>query len=385
MQAARNGHTSVVKRILSYKATVKHTSKMGATALLCATRSGHLSVVKLLLDEGADVIENPNDEVTPLMVAAQYGYDVIVTQLLEKGCNVNFRSKSAGLTALMLAAANNRVATVKLLLKMGADIEIVNAGNKTALDIVSLKRKKTVREILLQASEDAYTSDHRNSDSFTENGTLDATVMGDTIENDPDKTFHPSLNSEWLEAGQLGKSWWSNLMRRNPPERKCKKSNDYNKHEVPTLPGFKSLLSGAKSKSAECLNHIHQTSHLISPCRLSKVKQTLHVRLQSLFPSFEEDCTISMPPGKTSAKKQGDFRGSKLQRFVTVKDCLYEELKKFSLEDCYRMLVNEELDLESLTLLNEADVNKLDINTEEKTSLLHMIECLRIKSEMNHS
>src|SRR6266581_9256796 len=78
-------------------------------------------MVRRLLEAGA----NPNAALlageTPVMVAARSGYAAVVEQLIAKGANVNARG-ARGQTALMWAVAQRHPEVVKVLLAHGADI-----------------------------------------------------------------------------------------------------------------------------------------------------------------------------------------------------------------------------------------------------------------------
>lgn len=72
--ASRNGHLSVVDRLLSYGASVNVQTRSGkSTPLHRAAYCGHLNIVKKLVDAGADPYLSDNDGNTPLHKAAEMG------------------------------------------------------------------------------------------------------------------------------------------------------------------------------------------------------------------------------------------------------------------------------------------------------------------------
>jgi ankyrin repeat protein len=103
-------------------ADVNAANDLGATPLWAACQNGSEAMVRKLLAAGA----NPNLALlsgeTPLMVAARSGYAGVVEQLLNKDASVSARG-ARGQTALMWAAAQKHPDVVKLLLEHGADVK----------------------------------------------------------------------------------------------------------------------------------------------------------------------------------------------------------------------------------------------------------------------
>lgn len=108
-------------RLLRAGADVNAANDLGATPLWLASQNGSASLVRRLLAAGA----NPNLALlageTPLMVAARSGSAEAVELLLAHGAAVNARA-SRGQTALMWAAAGRHAGVVGILLKHKADV-----------------------------------------------------------------------------------------------------------------------------------------------------------------------------------------------------------------------------------------------------------------------
>ena len=102
-------------------ANVNARNDLGATPLWAACQNGSESMVGRLLTAGA----NPNAALllgeTPVMVAGRSGSPAVVELLAAKGANVNARA-ARGQTALMWAVAQKHPEVVKVLLANGADI-----------------------------------------------------------------------------------------------------------------------------------------------------------------------------------------------------------------------------------------------------------------------
>ena len=101
----------------------------GRTALYQAARYGHTGVVKLLLTEGnAEVDKAANDGVTPLYAAAMQGKTEVVKLLLTEGNAEVDKTNNTGATPLYVAAEQGMTEVVKLLLRGGADANIAIQG-----------------------------------------------------------------------------------------------------------------------------------------------------------------------------------------------------------------------------------------------------------------
>jgi ankyrin repeat protein len=107
--------------LLRAGAKVNAATDLGVTPLYNAAENASPAMIAKLLAAGA----NPNLALiageTPLMVAARSGKAAVVDQLIAKGANVNAHG-TRGQTALMWAAAQEHPDVVKVLLLHGADI-----------------------------------------------------------------------------------------------------------------------------------------------------------------------------------------------------------------------------------------------------------------------
>lgn len=103
-------------------ANVNATNDLGVTPLWLASENASAPMVRRLLEAGADPNRALPSGETPLMVAARTGGADAVAQLIAKGANVNPRG-SRGQTALMWAVAQKHAAVVTVLLAHGADVD----------------------------------------------------------------------------------------------------------------------------------------------------------------------------------------------------------------------------------------------------------------------
>ena len=114
MMACIQGRLDMVKQLLAMDARV---NKEGWAPLHYAVSANHeqsLEILQLLLAENAYVdAESPNKS-TPLMLAAQYGSQDMVVTLLNAGADVELRNQ-LNLTAVDFARRSDREFMVKLL------------------------------------------------------------------------------------------------------------------------------------------------------------------------------------------------------------------------------------------------------------------------------
>jgi uncharacterized protein len=134
LSASYKDDLAAADRLIRAGANVNAANDLGVTPLWTASQNGSVAMVKRLLEAGA----NPNLALlageTPVMVAARSGYAEIVELLLAKKANPNAHG-ARGQTALMWAVAEKHPDVVKLLLAHGADL---NARSDVWTDVMAV-------------------------------------------------------------------------------------------------------------------------------------------------------------------------------------------------------------------------------------------------------
>ena len=177
--ACTNGSAAMVEMLLKAgeDANVVVTPD-GDTALMMAARTGKVDAVRVLLDHGAQVNgTNPRGQ-TPLMWAVSEKNAAAAKFLIERGANVNVKTNplppprkldlifsaptpAGGMAALLFAARQNDLASVKTLLDGGADINLQSADGSTALLVAIINEHNELAEYLLDHGADPNLADDK--------------------------------------------------------------------------------------------------------------------------------------------------------------------------------------------------------------------------------
>ncbi|KAL8584345.1 hypothetical protein ACOMHN_031965 [Nucella lapillus] len=154
--AVKNKRYGAIKLLLESGCAVSVQDSSGRTALHYASQTA--TGVSLLLNAGAEVNVVDNDGCTPLFLAAAEGFDVVVKTLAATGrCDVNLAQNTTRRTPLHLLAYKGHGACIPDLVNAGADINVYDAQQRSALWYAVSNSRVDVVKLLLRANSQADT------------------------------------------------------------------------------------------------------------------------------------------------------------------------------------------------------------------------------------
>ena len=142
MVAARAGAPDVAGLLLAFGADTEARGPRGQTAMMWAVAQHHADVVAVLLAHGADVAAR-SDVWSQMMAVPPHGQP-----------EYNADVPHGGNTALMFAARNGDVASARLLIAAGADVEDRNAWGVSAVTMAAHAGYGRLVALLLEAGAD---------------------------------------------------------------------------------------------------------------------------------------------------------------------------------------------------------------------------------------
>jgi ankyrin len=173
--ASQNGSEAMVRRLLAAGANPNVALLSGETPLMVAARSGYPIVVELLIGKGASVEARGTRGQTALMWAVSQKHADVVKVLLAHGVNVHVRSDRQSMvqavsphgylpynrdipfgsdTALLFAARSGDVASAKLLIAAGANVDDADAWTVSAVTLAAHSGFAELVEFLLESGAD---------------------------------------------------------------------------------------------------------------------------------------------------------------------------------------------------------------------------------------
>ena len=137
--AVKRGDLATVKKMVQQGQNLeaKDEASLGQTALGWAAFIGYEDMVDYLIAQGADLWATDRGDVYNTLKSAVLGKNTnIVKKIyakLKDKTNLNDQSiESDGETLVMVAASNNRIETVKYLISLGADLNLVTTEKNTS-------------------------------------------------------------------------------------------------------------------------------------------------------------------------------------------------------------------------------------------------------------
>ena len=145
---------SVAQLLLGVGADVNAANDLGVTPLWTACESGNAAMTRILLDAGADPNAMLPSGETLLMTAARTGNAAVVTQLLTAGADVDAAERGRGQTALMWAVAQRHVEVVEALLEHVPDL---HARSDVRTEVVKTSPEPWNPEYIIDLPQGGYT------------------------------------------------------------------------------------------------------------------------------------------------------------------------------------------------------------------------------------
>jgi ankyrin repeat protein len=152
LDAAGEGDVAAVARLLtagavpnaSVAARVPSGEVIQFTALCAAARCGRLEAVRLLLESGANPSLADGNGETPLMVAAANEQLEVLRLLLARGAAVDAVSAAYGATAFHYSCYSNQPKYAEALARAGCDVRLKDSNGKTGQELAESRGSKEV-------------------------------------------------------------------------------------------------------------------------------------------------------------------------------------------------------------------------------------------------
>lgn len=177
--AAAQNHLDVVNAILDADASsIRIVRKNGKTALHTTARYGQLSIVKALIERDPGIVSIKDKKCqTALHMAAKGQNTSVIEELLEADISILNERDKMGNTAVHIATRKSRSQIVTLLLAYRSiDVNAINNGRETALDIADKLQYGAPALEILEALAEAGGKHARHVGQFDEAMELKRTV-----------------------------------------------------------------------------------------------------------------------------------------------------------------------------------------------------------------
>lgn len=112
----------------------------------------HLNIIKKSIDDGDDVNMDVCGSIA-IIWAASRNYTEVVKMLIKAGADMNIKNKYNN-SALIGSVFNDHFESTKVLINAGADINTQDGGDRTPLIYASLHNKLNIVKLLIEAGSD---------------------------------------------------------------------------------------------------------------------------------------------------------------------------------------------------------------------------------------
>ncbi|VDH99791.1 E3 ubiquitin-protein ligase mind-bomb [Mytilus galloprovincialis] len=148
VRESAQGHTEIVKDIVTKHPDKVDLKSAGKTALQVACHQGHKDIVQILLDAGANLELQDDDGDTALHYSA-FGYQAeIMEMLLRKGAQINSLN-NGGCSSLHVAVNKQHLECAKILLRYKCNVNIQDSYGDTCLHDAIGKENRQIIDMLV--------------------------------------------------------------------------------------------------------------------------------------------------------------------------------------------------------------------------------------------
>jgi ankyrin repeat protein len=145
MEAIKRKQFNVIQELFSKNINIHHRSRAGANALITAAIFGDSDLIKDLVMLGAKIEENNFESLTQ---SVSFGNIQTTQKILQLGANPNSFLNSNGDTLLMTSIKQGCLEIFKILIKYGANTEVINKNGESILEIARKMKMQDIINIL---------------------------------------------------------------------------------------------------------------------------------------------------------------------------------------------------------------------------------------------
>ena len=144
--AVEIGNFDLVKRLSELGADPEEYSTDKISAVLSSILGNHKEILEFFLNNGANANAKTPGEASLIEIAVHEGNLEICKLLFRFGSNPNVKTQSQQFTPLMMACQKENTEIVQFLLSVGAEVNVVNVRNESALDIIEKSYQDNLNE-----------------------------------------------------------------------------------------------------------------------------------------------------------------------------------------------------------------------------------------------
>lgn len=149
-RAAQHGFPEIIRILAARGADVNSVNDEDQPPLEIAVLNRHREAFDALIEAGADPLRRGKNGITLIMDAAWSGEAGVIPLLAKRGVDINAQKEDDKYTALMYAAFSGKGETARILIGLGAKLDLVNSEGKTALDIARDKGQVHVERMIME-------------------------------------------------------------------------------------------------------------------------------------------------------------------------------------------------------------------------------------------